>query len=56
MVQSRDWYKTLQALTKEAVHLNQTLLMRCCMSVKRCEKHCYNLNTVLHTKWHFTSL
>ena len=32
--------QTLLALTMEAEHLNQTLLMRCYVSVKRCEKHC----------------
>ena len=47
--------KTLEALTVEAEHLTQALLMRHCVSVKCCEKTVKILNTVLDTKWHFTS-
>ena len=37
-MRSRSWHKTQQALTVEAKHLNQTLFMPCCTSVKCCEK------------------
>ena len=47
MVRRRGRYKTLQALTVEAQHLNQTLLMRCCVSVKRRENSSKISYTVL---------
>ena len=55
VVQSCGWYKTLLALTVEAEHCNETLLMRCCVSVERSENSFKISNTALDTKRHFVS-